>query len=513
MKIKEKIVLIVILLFAILFQFVNADIISLNSGGSDEIIVNPSKYIEDFFSGEAGVQVLSVCGNGILETPYEDCDDGNTVEGDGCSSTCREEGGGGGGGGGQIVTPSGIFLRIDPREIRRNMLINTNIEETIGITNLNSTRINFSVNSSGFNPDLIVSFWDTRNRVWVNSFTLFMNGNEIYELRVRFSAPSEMGLYNGSIYIDKARVPVRLNVQEKLLLFDSNIIVLNKDYLVPQGEKLRTSVTLIPIGDKERLDVTLNYVIKDYDNKVYLTRSETVLVEEQVNFKRSFDTGVLPLGPYIVGLELIYPNGVAPSSAHFEVIEGRQSTLFGRLVFFLINLILIILIIIILLIIWRTIKQLIIKRKEEEKYFSLVITAAEYGKDSKSDLLNNFTLSCRGKDSSELLDVAKVEIMSGNKLDEIDLDKLNELLKPLIISEKGREVRVKPSVILEVTSKEIQNSDTNSSGWMLKSPLAIRIKSSKNLSEITKLNHIEKVFNVEKEQPKEEENDNISFER
>ncbi|MBS3085840.1 hypothetical protein J4225_04105 [Candidatus Pacearchaeota archaeon] len=44
----------------------------------------------------------SVCGNSIVEAG-ESCDDGNTTNGDGCSSTCATEsnnGGGGGGGGG-----------------------------------------------------------------------------------------------------------------------------------------------------------------------------------------------------------------------------------------------------------------------------------------------------------------------------------------------------------------------------------------------------------------------------
>ena len=34
-----------------------------------------------------------VCGNNIVEPP-ETCDDGNTINGDGCSSVCRTEGGG-----------------------------------------------------------------------------------------------------------------------------------------------------------------------------------------------------------------------------------------------------------------------------------------------------------------------------------------------------------------------------------------------------------------------------------
>lgn len=49
----------------------------------------------------------SLCGDGIVNTHAgELCDDGNTVNGDGCSTTCQTEtGGGGGGGGGGGTTP------------------------------------------------------------------------------------------------------------------------------------------------------------------------------------------------------------------------------------------------------------------------------------------------------------------------------------------------------------------------------------------------------------------------
>jgi cysteine-rich repeat protein len=38
-----------------------------------------------------GVIVLSECGNGTIELPYEECDDGNTEDGDGCSFDCKRE--------------------------------------------------------------------------------------------------------------------------------------------------------------------------------------------------------------------------------------------------------------------------------------------------------------------------------------------------------------------------------------------------------------------------------------
>ncbi len=494
--------LFVLFAFVIISQFVAGDVISVNSGGSDEIVINPDEYIEGFFS-DGGVQVLSTCGNGILETPYEECEDGNTVSGDGCSSTCRIEDGPEGPEGpeGPDLPSGGLSIRVDPQEIKRSMLINTNVEDTIGITNLNLTSSTILINSSDFHPDLIVSFWDEEGGEWTDSFYLTIPPRGIHELRIRFSAPGEVGLYNGTIFIGGIRVLVSINIQEKLILFDSNIIVLNEDYRVPQGERLRTSVTLIPLGDKERMDVTLNYIIKDYEGKVYLTRSETVLVEEQVNFKRNFDTGVLPYGSYIVSLELIYPNGVAPSSAHFEVVEGTQSTLFGRIVFFLINMILIILILIIFLVLWRLIKQIKERGKKGEKYFNLVITGA--GK--KGDLLNSFFVSCKGKDDSELLEVGKVDSGLKDKPEEgaVNLERLNGLLKPLILSEKENDVKIKPSLVVEVSCKDISKSSDYISGWALKSPRITWIKENKHLSDISKLSDIEKEFSIKKEDSNE----------
>jgi len=354
---KRGISIILLLAFCIITTFVNADIFSLNSGGDEELVINPDNYLEGFFSGEGGVQVLSSCGNGILESPYEECDDGNFVSGDGCSSSCtieeeEEEDGGGGGG----VTPSTLLISIKPSEINLNMVVNTNREQKIYITNKGETKVNLSVSQQNLT-----------NMVMFPQKFIEIEPGETEELTIIFVALSETGIFTGKILISGRAVYVSLNIKTKLLLFDSNIIVLNENYLVPQGDKLRTSVTLIPLGEKERMDVILNYAIKDYDGRVYLTRTETVLVENQVNFKRNFDTGFLPLGKYIVGLELIYPNGVAPSSAHFEITIARQNTFFGKVVFFIVNLILLILVLIIILIILRILKQMKLNKEFEEK--------------------------------------------------------------------------------------------------------------------------------------------------
>ncbi len=306
-------------------------------------------------SVNVGIITLSECGNGTIESPYEECDDGNTLSGDGCSSTCTIEGaappGGGGGGGGG----GGISITVVPTEIDINIAVNTTREQIIYVTNNGTSTVN-----------LTVSQQNLTNKVLFSDNFLSISPGQTKELTALFVASSKTGIFTGKIFIGGKTIYVSMNVQTKILLFDSNIVVLNDNYMVIQGDKLRTSVTLVPLGELERMDVLLNYVIKDYNGKIYLTRSETVLVENPVNFKRNFDTGILPPGKYIVGLELIYPNGVAPSSAHFEIIQ-RQSTLFGKLIFFLINAFLIILILIILLIIYGIIRQIIRNKKLEKE--------------------------------------------------------------------------------------------------------------------------------------------------
>ena len=246
--------------------------------------------------------------------------------------------------GGGVGIPA-MNLDAIPSEFNINLAINTNVEKILTITNLRSWTVNVSVRQS--NLDNMIIFKEE---------FLYLLAGESKNLEIVFVALNDTGTFTGEIIIGNKRIPVSLNIQTKLLLFDSNIVVLNKDYKVSQGGELKTKVILTPLGDESRLDVTLKYVIKDYKNKIYLTKSETLLVEKQIDFKRNFDTGILPTGSYIIGLELVYPNGIALSSAHFEVVSWKTFS-FGSVVTNLIILILITMISILVLLILELYKK------------------------------------------------------------------------------------------------------------------------------------------------------------
>lgn len=334
--------LFVLLLLLSIIPQINADIISLNSGGSNNIVISPDTYIEGFFSCSpyTCTSLGYNCGTwsdncgGTLDCGT--CASGETCTTGTCVATTVTPPGGGG------TTPT-IQISVEPIEINLKIAIDTAVDQMIKVTNLATSTITVTVSQLGLNDVVIL-----------NTTPLTLEASETKEIKARFVAPSEPQIITGKIIIGGKIILVSLNIQEKLLLFDSNIVVLNKDYQVKQGKKLLTEVTLIPMGDENRLDVTLNYIIKDYNDKIYLTKSETLLVEKKIDFKRNFDTGMLPLGAYIIGLELIYPNGIATSSAHFDIVEEAPE---GKFIFYIISLIFLVLISITIIYIIRSVRE------------------------------------------------------------------------------------------------------------------------------------------------------------
>ena len=296
--------------FAGYFVLTGFDIISITSGGEEEITISSDPLSE---------------GNILGDLP--------AVE-----EAAAPSGGGGGGG---ITTPS---FEISPSEFNIELAVNTNVEKTITIKNLKPASLTLGIRQSNLD-----------NMIILGEDLITFGAGETKSFNVVFVALNKTGIFPGKILIGSREIPVSLNVRTKLLLFDSNIVVLNDNYKVGRGKELKTQVTLIPLGDDNRLDVTLNYAIKDYNGKIYLTKSETLLVEKKIDFKRNFDTGILPLGEYLVGLELIYPNGVATSSAHFEVVERVFSL--GLIAYYLIIAILIVATTIVVLLIDRTYRR------------------------------------------------------------------------------------------------------------------------------------------------------------
>lgn len=136
-----------------------------------------------------------------------------------------------------------------------------------------------------------------------------------------------------------------------------------------------------------------------------------------------------------------------------------------------------------------------LKYKPEINEFDLVITSAEYGTGKRAGGLTSFTLSCKDEDNDKFVEIGKASTGLKEKEEEgLSYTEMTEKLKNLTIKETGREVIVKPKLIVTVYYQNIQASPTYESGFALRFPRIQRLRPDKPLKDIATLEDIKKEF-------------------
>ena len=139
-----------------------------------------------------------------------------------------------------------------------------------------------------------------------------------------------------------------------------------------------------------------------------------------------------------------------------------------------------------------------IKFKHIMETLDLVIVAAEWGEGKRSKWLSSYTIACADEDGN-FLEVGKASTGLKEKEEEgLSFMKMTGRLKPLVISEKGKEVKVKPKIVIEVGYEEIQKSPSYSSGFALRFPRVIQIREDKGLNEASTLDYVKKLYYSQK---------------
>ena len=132
-----------------------------------------------------------------------------------------------------------------------------------------------------------------------------------------------------------------------------------------------------------------------------------------------------------------------------------------------------------------------VKLKSILEPLDLVIVKAEWGEGKRSNWLSSYTVAC--KNGKDFLEVGKVSTGLKEKTElGVSFEQLSKLLKPLVTDEKGREVSVKPKIIVTVTYQNIQRSPTYESGYALRFPRFTALRPDK--TEIASLADIEKEY-------------------
>lgn len=138
------------------------------------------------------------------------------------------------------------------------------------------------------------------------------------------------------------------------------------------------------------------------------------------------------------------------------------------------------------------------KVKPVMEALDLVIVGAEWGTGKRAGWLTSYELACVDEDGN-FLTIGRVGTGIKEKEQEgVTFEQMTELIKPLIKSEKGKIVAVKPQIVIEVNYEEIQSSPTYTSGYALRFPRLITIREDKPADEASSLDMVEELYYSQK---------------
>ncbi len=125
----------------------------------------------------------------------------------------------------------------------------------------------------------------------------------------------------------------------------------------------------------------------------------------------------------------------------------------------------------------------------------LVIIGADWGTGKRARWLSSFILGCFDETTGNFLPCG----MMGTGLTDEQFKDLTKKLKPLVIEEEGRHVKLKPNFIFEIGYEEIQKSPKYESGFALRFPRMIRDRTvDKSLEDVDSLKRIKRLYSSQR---------------
>ncbi|MDP3966381.1 MAG: DUF4215 domain-containing protein [archaeon] len=275
----------------------------------------------------AETPALPVCGNSAVESG-ETCDDGNTISGDGCSSTCQTESTGGNPGGGGVPGTNGTTnetntsynFQVIPSFFQLSMNKGTYYQQLVNVTNI------------GYNPLAIsIRIEELQSFIFpaIGSFSLKPGESKVLRFDIYVSDSRPADVYVGKINLIspevKKDIEVVLQVEDKESLFDIRTEVLKK-YITPGG-RVRANITLINKRDVRNFDIQLEYKAIDFDKKEYSIKKEDFTVDNQY-YTNIFSLDLpkdIPVGNYLFYTKIT--SGNASASSYDTFVVERISTI------------------------------------------------------------------------------------------------------------------------------------------------------------------------------------------
>jgi DNA ligase 1 len=139
-----------------------------------------------------------------------------------------------------------------------------------------------------------------------------------------------------------------------------------------------------------------------------------------------------------------------------------------------------------------------VKLKRELATLDVVVTGAEFGHGRRAGILSDYTFAVRGADG-ELLNVGKA--YSG--LTDVEIAEMSAWMMEHTLEDQGFFRTVEPLMVLEVAFNNIMRSGRHASGFALRFPRILKIRTDKPVSEIDTVERVEEVYQSQVDKPVE----------
>ena len=129
-----------------------------------------------------------------------------------------------------------------------------------------------------------------------------------------------------------------------------------------------------------------------------------------------------------------------------------------------------------------------LKLKRELATLDVVVTAVEWGHGKRANVLSDYTFAVR--DGADLLNVGKA--YSG--LTDVEIAEMTQWFLEHTIEDQGFRRTVEPRIVLEVAFNNMMRSDRHASGFALRFPRILRLRTDKTVEDIDSLATVREIY-------------------
>ncbi len=224
----------------------------------------------------------------------------------------------GGGGSGRVIKE----FNINPENIHISLKQGETKEITFTLKNTGTKSLNIEIEKSDRIKDFI--------RLEETSFTLKRRESKTIKLDVLAKEDTTPNLYIGKLLIKEGGIEkeilVVIEIESRESLLDVNVEIPNKYKRIMPGKEILSEIKIYNMGETGRVDIEIEYIIKDENNNILIKESETIAVETQASFMQKI---TIPentkYGKYFFYVKAIYNSKIASSSTSFEVVKEEIS--------------------------------------------------------------------------------------------------------------------------------------------------------------------------------------------